>query len=117
MPSARSTQPRLVTEPTTNPTLAPPRHSSTPTCTRCTCCALAPPIEETSVANAAAARMRERRMKKSPAEKLGCEQKIKNNAVPPALTVLCHNITGGARIRRHSGGDAQHRTRNDDRVK
>jgi hypothetical protein len=62
MPSARSTQPRLVTEPTMKPMLAPPRHSSTPTCTRCICCALAP-IDEASVASTPAARMRKRRMK------------------------------------------------------
>src|SRR5207244_12394892 len=115
MPSARSTQPRLVTEPTTKPTLAPPRHSSTPTCTRCTCCALAPPIEETSVANAAAARMRERRMKKSPAEKL-CEQNQEQRRAPGAYGSMpqhhwqCQNSPSFR-------GDAQHRTRNLDRVK
>src|SRR6266704_1717117 len=38
MPSTRSTQPRLVTEPTMKPTLEPPRHSRTPTCTRCIGC-------------------------------------------------------------------------------
>src|SRR5207237_3363022 len=89
------TQPRLVTEPTTKPTLAPPRHSSTPTCTRCTCCALAPPIDDASAARAA--RMRKRRMKKSPAG--NCDaSRIKNNAVPAALAVLCHNITGRAKL-------------------
>src|SRR6266567_6658596 len=69
MPSARSTQPRLVTEPTTKPMLAPPRHSRMPTCTRGTgCCAWAPAKDATSMVAATPARMNERRMKKSPAD-------------------------------------------------
>src|SRR6202163_631287 len=60
----RSTQPRLVTEPTTKPTLAPPRHSRTPTCTRCIgACALAPAMDAASVVKAAPARMMKRRMR------------------------------------------------------
>src|SRR5258705_9479651 len=69
MPSARSTQPRLVTEPTTKPMLAAPRHSRMPTCTRWIgCCALAPAKDATSVVAAIPARVNERRMKKSPAD-------------------------------------------------
>src|SRR5258706_14081913 len=69
MPSARSTQPRLVTEPTTKPTLAAPRHSRMPTCTRWIgCCAFAPAKDATSMVAAIPARVNERRMKKSPAD-------------------------------------------------
>src|SRR5260370_23057977 len=69
MPSARSTQPRLVTEPTTKPMLAAPRHSRMPTWTRCIgCCALAPVKDATSMVAAIPARMNGRRMKKSPAD-------------------------------------------------
>src|ERR1019366_7974632 len=68
MPSTRSTQPRLVTEPTMEPMLEPPRHSRMPTCTRCIgCCALAPAKDATSMVTATPARMNERRMRKSPA--------------------------------------------------
>ena len=44
------------------PTLAPPRHSSTPTCT-IRDCALAPATEATRLATASPARRSERRMK------------------------------------------------------
>src|SRR6185312_748816 len=68
MPSTRSTQPRLVTEPTTKPILAPPRHSSTPTCTRSIgCCAWE--MGTAKKLAASAARRSERRMKKTPAER------------------------------------------------
>src|SRR3984885_12731777 len=69
MPATRSTQPRLVTEPTMKPMLAPPRHSSTPTCTRFNgACAWAPVKDATSRVTATPARMDERRMKKSPTD-------------------------------------------------
>src|SRR3954453_19011289 len=64
MPSARSTQPRLVTEPTMKPMLAPPRHSSTPTCTD-PCCAEVVATDPDK-ARAIPARASERRMNKSP---------------------------------------------------
>src|SRR4051794_8856823 len=53
MLSERNTQPKLVTEPTMKPMLAAPRHSSTPTCTRCIgCCALALMTEASSISAA-----------------------------------------------------------------
>src|SRR3954447_6276498 len=62
MVSERKTQPRLVTEPTIKPTLAAPRHSRMPTCTRCIgCCALATVVEASSAA--ALTRMEKLRMK------------------------------------------------------
>src|SRR6476620_9000201 len=99
MPSTRSTQPRLVTEPTMKPTLAPRRHSRMPTCTRCIgACAPAPAIDATSMVTAAAARMSERCMRKSPAERRdGGQRKNENGAVPAARARLCHNIGGRAK--------------------
>src|SRR3979409_516491 len=88
MPSARSTQPRLVTEPTMKPTLAPPRHSRMPTCTRCIgCWALAPARDATSMVTAAPAMMNERRMKKSPAEKV-TRAENQESAITPARSLL-----------------------------
>src|SRR6266702_613149 len=91
MPSARSTQPRLVTEPTTKPMLAPPRHSRMPTCTRGTgCCALAPVKDATSMVAATPARMNERRMKKSPADECDASRlsQIATKALDPLAGVL-----------------------------
>src|ERR1700688_305809 len=70
MPSTRSTHPRLVTDPTIKPMLAPPRHWSTPTCTRCIgCCASAAPTHAVSMVAVIAARTIERRIRKLPIEK------------------------------------------------
>src|ERR1700761_3490728 len=66
MPSTRSTQPRWVTEPTMKPTLAPPRHSSTPTCTRDWALAdVNPPSKVAAKVAAEAAMTSERRMKEN----------------------------------------------------
>src|ERR1700716_2735064 len=70
MPLMRNTHPRLVTDPTMKPMLAPPRHWSTPTCTRCAgCCASAAPTHAVSMVAAIAARTVERRIRKLPIEK------------------------------------------------
>src|SRR5258708_23175766 len=99
MPSTRSTQPRLVTEPTMKPTLAAPRHVRTPTWTRCIgCCALAPAKDAASMVRAAPARVNERRIKKSPAEKDVMRAENQEGAIEPALASLCHNIGGHARF-------------------
>src|ERR1035437_2129688 len=85
MPSTRSTQPRLVTEPTMKPTLEPPRHSRMPTCTRCIgCCALAPAKDATSTVTATPARMNERRMKKSPAGECDASRESEERRSPGA---------------------------------
>src|ERR1700716_1601370 len=102
MPSTRSTQPRLVTEPTMKPTLEPPRHSRTPTCTRCIgCWALALAKDATSVAAATPERMIERRIKKSPADE-GDASRESRERLSPGARFLCHNIGGHARFGRCS---------------
>src|SRR6266478_9304534 len=63
MLSERNTQPRLVTEPTMKPTLAAPRHSSTPTCTRCIGCCPWLLTRDANSAVAALAGIRKRRIK------------------------------------------------------
>src|ERR1700723_480693 len=94
MPSTRSTQPRLVTEPTMKPMLAPPRHSSTPTCTRFNgACALAPVKDATSRVTATPARMDERRMKRSPADECDAKED-QERAVTWGAVPLWHNIGG-----------------------
>src|SRR6478736_8040287 len=95
MPSARSTQPRLVTEPTTKPMLAAPRHSRMPTCTRWIgCCALAPAKDATSMVAAVAARMNERRMKKSPADEYDASRESRGRRNPGAC--ICYATTSAA---------------------
>src|ERR1700754_2962988 len=89
MPSERNTQPRLVTEPTMKPTLAAPRHSSTPTCTRCIgCCALAGAKDASSTAAAALARIGKRRMKKSPANVM----RARNQTLIKRTTVVARTV-------------------------
>src|ERR1700733_1611591 len=109
MPSTRSTQPRLVTEPTMKPMLAPPRHSSTPTCTRFNgACALAPVKDATSRVTATPARRDERRMKKSPADECDakkgseCAPRPGRNSSMAQLWRPCH--TRGAPILRQTKG-------------
>src|SRR6266403_2766875 len=95
MPSARSTQPRLVTEPTTKPTLAAPRHSRMPTCTRWIgCCALAPVKDAASIVAATPARMNERRMKKSPVDECGASRESGARRSPGACS--CYATTAAA---------------------
>src|SRR5579871_61351 len=78
----RSTQPRLVTEPTTKPIEAPPRHSSTPTCTRAIgACASAQRSGTPSMATAMTAARCERRIGKTPIQ----IQKRRSRSVAHAL--------------------------------
>src|SRR6202011_2753763 len=85
MPSARSTQPRWVTEPTIKPMLAPPRHSRMPTCTRCIgCCAWAPAKDAISMVAAIPPRILERRMKQSPAVKYDASRETGKRRAPGA---------------------------------
>src|SRR5215469_3231855 len=86
----RSTQPRWVTDPTMKPTLVPPRHSSTPTCTRATGCCAPADIGAPSKVAAKAAIASERRMK----EKLRNPNEgavMRAEHVKPPLAFLCHN--------------------------
>src|SRR4051794_37354805 len=97
MPATRSTQPRWVTEPTIKPTLAPPRHSRMPTCTRCIGCCERAAEDMTSEAAATAARMRERGMESLRLKR--CDASTDHDgATALALRSLWHNGGGGARI-------------------
>src|ERR1700730_2615080 len=92
MPSIRSTHPRLVTEPTMKPTLAPPRHSRTPTWTSCIgCCAWAPASDATSMGAARPARMTKRRMKKSPADECDASRETGKRHSPGACLSMAQH--------------------------
>src|ERR1700676_910732 len=94
------------------PMLAPPRHSSTPTCTRFNgACAWAPVKDAMSRVTATPARMDERRMKKSPADECDAtreeeREERRERAVAPGAVFsmpqhwrLCHICGGHPRLK------------------